>query len=169
MKIAITDACIFIDIYDLQLTSKFFGLELEIHTSVDVFNELYDEQQEMLRAFQSVGKLTIHNIESEHRQEIISSTYPRALSSTDKTVLFLAEKIEAMVLSSDKAVRQCAKNKCIEYHGMLWVFDKLIEFGIIDKKTAISKIKQLVSTNFIYQNNAELKSEIDKRIDIWSK
>lgn len=169
MKIAITDACIFIDIYDLQLTSKFFGLELEIHTSVDVFNELYDEQQEILRAFQSVGRLTIHNIESEQRQEIISSTYPRALSSTDKTVLFLAEKIEAMVLSSDKAVRQCAKTKCIEYHGMLWVFDKLIEFGLIDKTTAITKINQLVETNFIYQNNYELKSEIDKRIDIWSK
>ncbi|CAG0954539.1 hypothetical protein FLAV_00371 [Flavobacteriales bacterium] len=168
MKIAITDACIFIDIYDLQLTSKFFGLELEIHISVDVFDELYDEQQEMLRAFQSVGKLIIHNIENHHRLEIISASYPRSLSSTDKTVLFLAKKIEAMVLSSDKAIRQCAKNKCIEYHGMLWVFDKLIEAGLIDYNSAITKINQLFATNFIYQNNAELRSEIDKRIEIWS-
>lgn len=168
MKIAITDACIFIDIYDLQLTSKFFGLELEIHTTIDVFNELYTEQQEILRAFQSVGKLIVHNIESEHRVEILSIGYPRALSPTDRTVLYIAEKINATVLSSDKAVRNCAKNRCIQYHGMLWIFDQLIESGLIDGVTAIAKINQLFSTNFIYQNNQELKFEIDKRINNWS-
>ena len=41
MKLAITDACIFIDICDLEITQPFFALDLEIHTSVDVFNELY--------------------------------------------------------------------------------------------------------------------------------
>jgi hypothetical protein len=59
MKIAITDACIFIDIIELQLSSQFFGLKIEIHTSLDVFNELYIEQQELLKAYQSVGKLII--------------------------------------------------------------------------------------------------------------
>lgn len=33
MKLAITDACIFIDLYDLQLTAQFFNLDIEIHTS----------------------------------------------------------------------------------------------------------------------------------------
>jgi len=125
MRIAITDACIFIDIYDLQLTSKFFGLELDIHTSIDVFNELYEEQKEMLRAFQSVGKLTLHSISGEDRITISSKNYPRSLSDNDKTVLFLSEKIDAMILSSDKAVRAHAKKICVEYHGMLWIFDKL--------------------------------------------
>lgn len=168
MKVAITDACIFIDIYDLQLTSKFFGLELEIHTTVDVFDELYDEQQEILRAFQSVGKLVIHNIEHQHRIEILSIKYPRALSPTDKTVLFIAEKINATVLSSDKAVRNCAKNRSIEYHGLLWVFDKLVEASLIDKQMAVSKINHLISANNIYQNNIHLKNEIEKRLKIWS-
>lgn len=169
MKIAITDACIFIDIYDLQLTSKFFSLELDIHTSIDVFNELYEEQKEILRAFQQVGKLTLHSILEEDRKVIFAKNFPRSLSDNDKTVLYLSEKIDAMVLSSDKAVRANAKKLCVEYHGMLWVFDKLIEEGIINNKIAIEKIRKLLATNMIYQNNTELITEIDKRIKLWSK
>jgi hypothetical protein len=62
MKVAITDACIFIDLIELRLTSQFFGLQIETHTSLDVYNELYPEQQELLKAYQSIGKLIIHNI-----------------------------------------------------------------------------------------------------------
>ena len=51
MKLAITDACIFIDLCDLEITQPFFALDLEIHTSVDVFNELYPEQQKILNAY----------------------------------------------------------------------------------------------------------------------
>ncbi len=168
MKLAITDACIFIDIYDLQLTSNFFKLNLEIHTSIDVFNELYDEQKEMLRAYQQVGKLTLHSIEQEDRKAIFAKNFPRSLSDNDKTVLYLSEKIDAMVLSSDKAVRTIAKKLCVEYHGMLWVFDKLIEEDIITPNIAIEKVNKLLATNIVYQNNAELTTEIDKRIKLWS-
>ncbi len=48
MKLAITDACIFIDLIELRLTSEFFKLPIEIHTSLDVYNELYPEQKEIL-------------------------------------------------------------------------------------------------------------------------
>lgn len=61
MRIAITDACIFIDLIELQLTSQFFGLDIEIHTTLDVYNELYIEQQEWLKVYWSFGKLTLHN------------------------------------------------------------------------------------------------------------
>lgn len=51
MKLAITDACIFIDLHELDLTVKFFSLEIEVHTSLDVFNELYPDQQKILKAY----------------------------------------------------------------------------------------------------------------------
>lgn len=53
IKIAVTDACIFIDLYDLGLVTSFFNLELEIHTTSAVYFELYDEQQQVLKAYQS--------------------------------------------------------------------------------------------------------------------
>jgi len=67
MIIAITDACIFIDLIELQLTSQFFGLNIEIHTTLDVYNELYADQQEWLNKYQSSGKLTIHNLSPEEK------------------------------------------------------------------------------------------------------
>jgi len=167
MRIAITDACIFIDLYNLKLTNLLFSLDLDIHTSLDVYNELHLYQQDILAAFHSVGKLTIHNILAEDRIYIQRQNYPKSLSESDKTVLFLAEKIDAMVLSSDKVVRSCAKKKSIEYHGMLWVFDRLVESASLLPIDAASKLEILIRTNIVYQNNAELVREMGIRLKKW--
>lgn len=60
LKTAVTDANIFIDLYDLGLINIFFNLDLEIHTTTSVLNELYHEQQQILEAYQSVSKLYVH-------------------------------------------------------------------------------------------------------------
>lgn len=168
MRIAITDACIFIDLIELQLTSQFFGLDIEIHTTLDVYNELYIKQQEWLKVYRSFGKLTIHNLSPDEKDSIQNRAFPKSLSDNDKSVLFLAEKLDAFVLSSDKAVRNFAKKQSIEYHGMLWIFDCLIEKGLITKDAAILKMRSLISNNIVYQNNMELNTEIEKRIKKWN-
>jgi predicted nucleic acid-binding protein len=169
MKLAITDACIFIDLHDLQLTAQFFSLDLEVHTSVDVINELYESQQQLLSAFLSVGKLTAHIIKEEDKKEIFSTSYPKSLSESDKTVLYLASKLNAMVLSSDKTVRNTAKNAAIDYHGMLWIFDQLVNNNFVSKSEASIKLKQLIMSNLVFQNNKELVKEMEKRLLLWSK
>lgn len=58
MKIAVTDACIFIDIIELGLSGEFFNLPFEIHTTLDVLNELYPSQQQVLNTFTDEEKLT---------------------------------------------------------------------------------------------------------------
>jgi len=167
VKIAVTDANIFIDLYDLELVNYFFTLNLEIHTTTTVLNELYSEQQQVLFAYKSVNKLTIHNLEEQDFIDIYKENYPKSLSETDKTVLHVANKINACVLSSDKALRNCAKNKQIEYHGMIWIFDKLVETHILSKESASLKLKQLIAINFTFRNNQQLINEIDKRLKRW--
>ena len=167
VKIAVTDAKIFIDLYDLGLTKSFFNLEFEIHTTSAVLFELYSEQQEILQAYQSVGKLIIHNLKEQDFIEIYNESYPRSLSEADKSVLHIANKINACVLSSDKTLRNCAKNKEIEYHGMIWIFDKLVEAHILSKRDVSLKLKQLVAINFTFRNNQQLVNEIDKRLKRW--
>jgi len=169
MKLAVTDACIFIDLYELQLTSRFFQLELELHTSVDVFNELYSDQQELLKAYQNNGKLFLHTLEEKDRAELKNLRLPAGLSESDKTVLFVASQTGAMVLSSDKAVRRQAKKQSIEYHGMFWVFDRLVEQNLLTKGEAAIKLQQLISTNIIYQNNLELLKEMSIRLHKWKE
>jgi hypothetical protein len=167
MKIAVTDACIFIDLYELDLILPFFSLDIEIHTSRDVFNELYTEQQQVLLVFIANQQLTTHSISSDERTQILSAPYPRGLSETDKTVLFLAEKHDAIVLSSDQVVRNHAKNNSIDYHGMLWIFDKLVEEKKITSQDAFLKLEQLIEQNIIYQNNRKLTAELNKRLILW--
>jgi hypothetical protein len=169
MIIAVTDACIFIDLIELRLLSQFFGLQLQVLTSRDVYNELYPKQQDLLAAYMLVGKLTVYNILPEERKLITMGQYPKSLSDSDKTVIYLAKKNNATVISSDKAVRNYSKLNSIPYHGMLWIFDRLIESNIISSSIAVAKIKDLVSGNIVYQNNNELTSEIEKRIQLWSQ
>jgi hypothetical protein len=167
MRIAITDACIFIDLHNLKLTNLLFSLKMDIHTSLDVYNELYPHQQDILSAFHSIGKLTIHNLSAEDRMNMQRQNYPKSLSENDKTVLFIAQKTDAIVLSSDKAVRACAKKKSIEYHGMLWIFDRLVECSSLSPLDAASKLETLIQTNIVYQNNTELVREMDLRLKKW--
>ncbi len=167
VKIAVTDANIFIDLYDLGLTKSFFNLELEVHTTSAVLFELYSEQQEILQAYQSVGRLSVHNLQEQDFIEIYNENYQKSLSEADKSVLHVANKINACVLSSDKTLRNCAKNKEIEYHGMIWIFDKFVETSTLTRKEARNKLKQLVATNFLFRNNQKLVEEIDKRLKLW--
>jgi len=167
IRVAVTDACIFIDLYDLGLVAPFFNLKIEIHTTFAVYFELHPEQQQVLKAYQSVNRLFVHNLQEQDFIEIYSEEYPKSISETDKSVLHIANKLNACVLSSDKALRNCAKNKDIEYHGMIWIFDKLVETAALTPKEAAVKLKQLMATNFIFQNNHHLVTEIEKRLKNW--
>ena len=167
MKLAVTDACIFIELHNLRLTSDFFKLDIEVHTSIDVFNELYEEQQDLLLAYRDTGKLIMHTLTETDRNIILNSKYAAGLSENDKTVLHIAIQNKAIVLSSDKAVRKHAKKSSIEYHGMLWIFDRLVLLNVITKNDAIIKITQMMKSNIIYQNNMELLKEMALRVKKW--
>jgi hypothetical protein len=169
MKLVVTDACIFIDVIELQLTSEFFGLELEIHTTVDVINELFPQQQQLLRAYEYGGKLTIHVLTPADQEAISNENFPRALSPEDCSVIYIARKLNAVVLSSDKPVRRHAENLTIEYHGMFWIFDKLVEEKLLSGVIAISKLTKLMHSNIIYKSNLEMVHEVEKRIKSWAK
>ena len=169
MRIAVTDACIFIDLYELQLTAQFFNLNIEVHTSIDVINELYENQKQILNAFQSVSKLIVHIIKEKEKIEILSTSFPKSLSDSDKTVLYLASKLGAMVISSDKIIRNTAKKNSIDYHGMIWIFDQLLINKLISKTEASTKLKQLITSNLVFQNNKDLVEEMNNRLAIWAK
>jgi hypothetical protein len=167
MRLAITDTCIFIDLHELKLTETFFSLELEIHTSLDVFLELYPEQQNLLSLQEKSGKFIIHSISDEERGVIQNLPLSKGLSETDKTVLFLAEKTDAMVLSSDNLIRKTAKQRSIERHGLIWIFDQLVEQNRLTFNEAHQKLSSLKSMNLIYHNNQKLDLEIDSRLRKW--
>lgn len=167
MKIVVTDACIFIDIHELKLTPLFFSLPLDIHTTVDVFNELYEDHKGFLHAFISVGRLSMHVLSEEDRLSMRAGSFPLSLSEADKSTIFIAARLHATLLSTDKAVRRYARNNSIPYHGMLWIFDQLVDAKILKPADARDKLHELISHNIMYQNNHELLEEAIKRMGKW--
>lgn len=167
MKLAITDTCIFIDLHELNLTDRFFLLNIEVHTSLDVIRELHPEQQELLGLNEPTGKLTIHSITDEERAYIQTLDLSKGLSETDKTVLFLAEKMDAMILSSDNLIRKISKQRGIDRHGLIWIFDQLVEHKQLTFKEAHQKLSELKTLNLMYHNNPKLDVEIEIRLQKW--
>ncbi|MCF0065150.1 hypothetical protein MUK70_06205 [Dyadobacter chenwenxiniae] len=169
MNAAVTDACIFIDLRNLNLIHHFFELDYMFHSSVDVINELYEEDKLVLQPYVDSGRLTIHSIDEFERLCIQKTQFPAALSEADKTVLFLAQKLNAIVVSSDKVVRKYASKNGVTYHGMLWILDQLLDVQVISGLEASQKLEMLIRNNIVYQNNAELVSEMQKRLKMWKK
>ena len=167
VRVAVTDACIFIDLINLKIISDFFNLDIELHTTSDVVRELYPDQQEILKAYESGNKLVIHTLTGDEINEMESMPFSRGLSLEDRTVLFIATKLEdPLILSSDKLVCDHADNLSIEYHGIFWIFDQLVVQQILTKLKGATKIKELLQLNTMY-SSPSTKKEADKRIQSW--
>lgn len=167
MRVAVTDACIFIDLIELDLISVFFQLDVEMHTSVSVMDELYQDQKQILEAYQDVGKLKVHNLQEVDFLEMGKTSFPRGLSIQDRTVIYLAKKLGgAMVISSDKLVRDFAGTQGLPFHGIFWILDQVMDGSLLSKSKVLSVLTQMPKKNSLYQG-VFMKREIERRIDLW--
>lgn len=166
MRVAVTDACIFIDLIELEIITSFFQLDLELHTTVAVINELYPEQRQILEAYKSIGKLQVHNLREDDFQEMRQIAFPRGLSQEDQSVIYLARKLGgAIVISSDKLVRDFAGKLNLPYHGIFWILDELVSSNVIQNQMAIQILNEMPKINSMYQI-ATMKKEIEKRLEL---
>jgi hypothetical protein len=162
MRFAVTDANIFIDLIRIELIDQLFQIDCEIHSSFEVFEELNDYQQQVLQTYTTAGKLTLNLLDPEDLEKVDSQPFPKTLSYTDSTVIFLALKLEASVLTGDGPLRKFCDTKKIEVHGILWLFDKFIIRGLLAKEFAAEKLEAL-----LLYNERLPKSECTKRLTEW--
>jgi predicted nucleic acid-binding protein len=147
MKIAVTDANIFIDLIHLQWLPVFFRLPVHIHTTAEVAGQLNDEQAALLQPFILAQSLKIYSFSASELQAIHEMLLPRGLEMADKTVIYLAQQLQAQVLSGDGLLRKvCAKNG-LEVNGIIWIFDNLLRHQIIIEANAVEKMELLLSVN----------------------
>lgn len=163
MTIAITDANIFIDLIYVELLDNLFGIELDVHTTLNVIDELKESQQQLLNKFIENKQLTVHTLEDLQLPEAIQNS--KALSPTDKSVFCLALKLDAMILSGDAMIRKTATIKKIETHGTLWLLDRFIEKQLLQRHNAAACLARLVT----YDKKRLPLDECEKRIAIWAK
>lgn len=86
------------------------------------------------------------------------------VSFTDASVWYYAKKTNGRLLTGDAKLKKSAEEDNVKVSGILYVFDNLIEYEILDKKTCADKLEKLYSIN-----NRLPKGECEKRISLWRK
>jgi len=163
MKIAVTDANIFIDLIEIEIFHFMFELDLEIHTTKAVYDQLIPEQQAIVEPYVQSKALIVYNFSFEELMEIYAIEFPPGLEAADQSVYYYSTKIEAMVLSGDKKLRTFCESNDVEVRGVIWVFDNFVSKSVISKKVAASKLQLLMDIN-----NRLPFEDCRKRISKWS-
>jgi len=161
MKIVITDVSVFFDLYHLHILQEFFALDMEIHTTDFVYNEIINsEQKSEFVLFERSKKLHIIKITPFEEDEIRSMKLLRSNKSfPDLTVLWKAKQFKCTLLTCDSKLRKEAEGQGLEVHGSIWIVNQLIKTGIISKIKGIELFTQLKLVNSRLPIN-----EIDKLI-----
>lgn len=166
-KIVVSDTNIFIDLISVDLLTDFFKLPWEIHTTDMIIHELLiAEQQEAIRVFEEEGRLLVKKHSSKEMVELAGMRLEASKTSNasiqDCSVWKLAKDMGCSLLTGDGKLRKIVQKDEVEVHGILYLFDKLLEHDIIDSGTAIERMEALKNINTRLP-----KDEIDKRIHSW--
>ena len=162
LKVAVTDANIFIDLIILELVAHLFKLKLHIHTTREVYDQLNADQKQKLQSFCDLKQLFVYNFDEQEISEIQSLDFPRGLELADRTVFYYANKFNSVVLSGDNKLRKFCEAKGLKVFGIIWLFDQFVEFELIDKAMAVNKLEKLLG----YNDRLPIE-EIMKRLKKW--
>ena len=91
MEVVITDANIFIDLYEIDLLEGFFKLPYSISTSVFLLQEL-DDIKPLLEKVVNVLPITDQDIAAMSQID-----WPKSFSFPDRTILYLAQMHQMII------------------------------------------------------------------------
>ena len=165
MTIVVHDASILIDLVTCDLSESWFQLGFATTTTSLVWREVNRRRQKQrLRAFVDRGILRIEAASAETMTGILKlrAELPRGVTVEDASVLHLAAKLKAILLSSDGLVRRCGSELGVEVHGILWVLDTLVQRKAITADVAVDRLQKLLQTGTTWLPEEECKRMIKK-------
>lgn len=149
MRIAVKDANVFIDLESMGILDLWFQLGHETMTSNYVVIELEDGGHANALASIRAGQVREEVISGKEMAgdfgDLLSELEESGLSVTDVSVLFLAMREKAVLLSGDKQLRKQARLRTIEVHGTLWMMDQLVAAGILVGAVAADRLEALLA------------------------
>lgn len=167
--IVVNDTNVFIDLLSIQMLDRFFMLPWEIHTTDFVMFELSKgNQKENVELYQQNGQLHVASFEGNEMTDIANlyqkNSKKSNVSFTDCSVWYYAKVHNYVLLTGDRKLKSVVARDNIEVHGVLYIFDSLVEERLVSFSEAVIKLKEL------YKINQRLpKEEIEKRIKVWKE
>lgn len=144
MRIIVNDANILIDLVKLDILLHFFQLPFSFHTTDIIFDELDDEQQQILLPYIESEQLIVEEFTGEELITISTlKEEKKQLSMEDCSAVFCAQKIGADLITSDKNLRNFARAKAVTIRGHLWVLDSLFEYQLLSGESVTVLLNRL--------------------------
>ena len=135
------------DLVDLNLLEDFFQLDYQFYTTPQVISEITDEYQlNEIEKYINRNSLIVESSGILESILVIFDKYP-GLSFTDSSVLELSIRLNGILLSSDKGLRNITRRNNLEVKGVLWIITELVNNKIITKETAVHKLKMYPDIN----------------------
>ena len=164
-RIVISDTNIILDLLFLNMLDDFFSLPCDICTTDLVIDEIVQPaQQKIIDSFVKSRKLEVVQFSPSEFSNITNLFVmnPNNASLTDCSVWYYAKQTNGRLLTGDGKLRKAAENDNVKVSGILYVFDNLIEYGILSEKDAADLLENLMKINMRLP-----KDECEKRILSW--
>lgn len=145
--LVVQDACILLDLLDLQLLEAFFCLDLHVLTTQFVIDEIKRPDQRARVQF-FIDKRVLEVDETEALMDVLKlkSSF-KALSVADCSVLEVAIRLKATILSADGGLRKIAKRENCIIHGTIWILEELCRNNHLSKEATIEHLEQYAVIN----------------------
>ncbi|WP_136809590.1 hypothetical protein [Desulfosediminicola flagellatus] len=163
MIFLVNDANILIDLLKIDLLEQFFELDFDFQVTDMVVAEIEEDNAGKLQTCIDNELLTKQSFSFEDLMKIQSIEVENpALSIADCSCLYLAQNLNATLLTGDAALRRIALQQNIEVHGILWVLDEMLAIHLLTQVQAHDKLQQLMKINPRLP-----KGECKKRLNTW--
>ncbi len=166
MIIVVCDANILIDLLQVDLFIAFLKLKWEMYVPPDVVDEVQEGNSDQLIQAIGSGKIILPVFTPEDLfkiQEFKARYLP--LSIEDCSCLFMAQNRSAMLLTGERRLRTIAiESHRLKVHGVLWVFERLLEKKFITPRKAHTKLTHLMTLN-----KRLPKPECERLLKRWKK
>lgn len=151
-EVIVKDANVLIDLMKIGLMVHCSALGFKFHTTDSVKYEIkHLPQAKLLQTMVDNGQIVIDTIADDDYTELLlmHMQYSQSsnLTEADCSVMLLAEKLKARLLTSDQKLIRQAKARGIQVNGILWLTDKMVERGVVSKPEMIKYLEKLKETN----------------------
>ncbi len=163
MKITVQDANILIDLECAGVLGLWFELGIETHTTELIRLEISKEHHREIHQNIHTGRIRVHAVDMVRMQAChVLARKTGKISFRDASCYYLATDLDAVLITGDKALRALAEDRCVEVHGTIWIFDRLVEAALLEPWDAADKLEHLQSLDRYLP-----KEDCLKRIKKW--